>query len=104
MTLREVLEDAAALAGDDGPVAVVVDATGATAWSSRGTDFATLDAAGSTVAFRLDAVLAGAALRTPDVGASSRSADWVEFRPITLDGHAIDRATAWFLAALRRAG
>jgi hypothetical protein len=27
----------------------------------------------------------------------------VEFRPTVLDGHAADRATAWFLAAIRRA-
>ena len=103
MTLREVLDDAVALAGDDGPVEVSVDAAGTTTWSSNGTGFATLDAAGSIAAFRLDAVLAGAARRTPDAGASSRGADWVEFRPAELDGHAIDRATAWFLAALRRA-
>lgn len=103
MTLREVLEDAAALAGDDRPVGVAADGARAVTWSSGGTDFATLDAAGSTAAFRLDAVLAGAARRTPDVRASSRGADWVEFRPAALDGHAIDRATAWFLAALRRA-
>lgn len=102
MTLREVLEDAAALAGADGPVAVAVDGADAVTWSSRGTEFATLDAAGVTAGFRLDTVLAGAARRTPDVGASARGADWVEFRPAVLDGHAIDRATAWFLAALRR--
>lgn len=102
MTLREVLEDAAALAGDEGPVGFAVDGAGAAIWSSGGTDFATLDAAGSTAAFRLDAVLAGAARRTPDVAGSVRGADWVEFRPAVLDGHAIDRATAWFLAALRR--
>ena len=103
MTLREVLEDAAALVGDEAPGAVAVDGAGVTTWSSRGTDFAALDAAGATAAFRLDPVLAGAARRTPDVGASARGAEWVEFRPAALDGHAIDRATAWFLAALRRA-
>lgn len=103
MTLREVLQDAAALAGDEAPVASAVDDAGAAIWSSRGTDVVALDAAGSTVAFRLDAVLAPAARRTPDVGASSRGGDWVEFRPAALDGHAIDRATAWFLAAVRRA-
>ncbi|MEX2184713.1 MAG: hypothetical protein WEC14_09725 [Chloroflexota bacterium] len=103
MTLHEVLDDAAGLAGDDGPVAVSVDAAGATTWSSRGTGFATLDANGSTAAFRLDAVLAGAARHTPDAGASSLGSDWVVFRPAALDGHAVDRATAWFLAALRRA-
>ncbi|CAN5511614.1 hypothetical protein BH20CHL7_BH20CHL7_14530 [soil metagenome] len=103
MSLREVLDAAVALAGDDGPVAVTVGAAGATTWSSRGTEFAILDAAGSAAAFRLDGVLAGAAHRTPDAGASSLGPDWVEFRPAALDGHAIDRATAWFLAALRRA-
>lgn len=103
MTLREVLDDGAALAADDGPVAVAVDGAGAITWSAGGTDFAALDAVGSMAAFRLDAVLAGAARRTPDAGPSSLGADWVEFRPSVLDGHAIDRATAWFLAALRRA-
>ena len=102
MTLREVLEDAADLVGDEAPVAVAMDGAGVTTWS-RGTDFAALDAAGATAAFRLDPVLASAARRTPDVGASARGAEWVEFRPAALDGHAIDRATAWFLAALRRA-
>lgn len=101
--MREVLEEAAALAGDAGSVAVAVDRAGAVTWSSGGIEFATLDWAGSTATFRLDAVLAGAARRTPDVGASPRGADWVSFRPAALDGHAIDRATAWFLAALRRA-
>lgn len=103
MTLREVLDDAAALAGADGSLAVDVDAAGAISWSSGGTEFANVDATGLTAAFRLDTVLAGAARRTPDVGSSSRGADWVEFRPPVLDGHATDRATAWFLAALRRA-
>jgi hypothetical protein len=103
MTLREVMEDAVALAGDDGPVAAAVDADGAITWSSRGTGFATLDATGSTAGFRLDAVLAGAARRTPDAGTSAHGTDWVEFSPAVLDGHAVDRAIAWFLAALRRA-
>jgi hypothetical protein len=100
MTLAEVLT-AAAAALDIEPEA---DAGGETSWRRGTTTFAALDATGLVASFRLDQTLAAAAQRTPDVSASSRGPVWVEFSPSELDGHALDRATAWFQAAHRRAG
>jgi hypothetical protein len=104
-TLRDLLEAAAVAADDDAPWPIIAEtaADGSTTWSMEDVAFATLDATGTTASFRLDPVLAGAARRTPDTGASFLGPDWVEFRPTVLDGHAADRATAWFLAAIRRA-
>jgi hypothetical protein len=104
-TLRDLLEAAAAAADDDAPWPIIAEraADGSTTWSMEDVAFASLDASGTTASFRLDPVLAGAARRTPDTGASFLGPDWVEFRPTVLDGHAADRATAWFLAAVRRA-
>lgn len=99
-TLRETLSVAAGQAG----VTPAVAPDGAMEWARDANTFATLDARGSRAAFRLDPVLATAARRTPDTGSSSRGPEWVEFEPGALDGHAIDRATAWFAAAARRAG
>jgi hypothetical protein len=53
--------------------------------------------------FRLDAPVAAAAVRTPDTEPSPRGDGWVVLRPPVLDGHAVDRAIAWFWAAWRRA-
>lgn len=53
---------------------------------------------------RLDPAIAAAATRTPDTGPSPRGAEWVRFNPRELDGHAVDRLTAWFDLAYRRAG
>lgn len=105
VTLRDVLEEAAAVAEDEAPWPIIAEVAsdGATTWSMEDVAFATLDATGTTASFRLDSVLAGAARRTPDAGASFLGPDWVGFRPAALDGHAVDRATAWFLAAARRA-
>lgn len=105
-SLRHLLEAAGAAADDDAPWPVIVEAAedGATTWSTEGVAFATLDASGTTASFRLDPVLAGAARRTPDTGSSFLGPEWVEFRPAVLDAHAADRATAWFRAAIRRAG
>lgn len=100
MTLREVLIEAATGVEDE---VVAVDLDGGTSWSAAGVVFAGLDRAGTTASFRLDPVLAGAARRTPDVGSSPGGPEWVTFRPSVLDGHAADRAAAWFVAALRRA-
>jgi hypothetical protein len=100
VTLLETLS----VAADEVGVAPTVAPDGAIEWARDGRPFATLDAGGGRAAFRLDPVLATAARRTPDTGASSRGPEWVEFEPATLDGHAIDRATAWFAAAARRAG
>lgn len=99
MILGDVLEEAAAeleLEGD-------VGADGATAYARAGVVFASLDPGGNVATFRLDRVIAGAALRTPDTRPSARGDVWVEFAPAEVDDHAIDRAQAWFAAAYRRA-
>jgi hypothetical protein len=96
-SLRAVLEDEAATldAAQAHPTA-----TGAE-WSIDGIVFATADDVRAE--FRLAPPVAAAALRTPDTGPSARGADWVVFTPAALDGHAIDRATAWLASAWRRA-
>jgi hypothetical protein len=53
--------------------------------------------------FRLDPIVARAALGTPDTSASSRGPEWVAFSPAELDRFAVDRALAWLGAAHRRA-
>ena len=58
---------------------------------------------GSGAEFRLRDEVGTVALRTPDVKASARGAGWVRFAPRRLDGHARDRALAWFESAWRRA-
>jgi hypothetical protein len=63
--------------------------------------FASLSAA--VAEFRLRDEVAAAALRTPGVSASGRGEGWVRFAPARLDGHARDRALAWFESAWRRA-
>jgi hypothetical protein len=65
------------------------------------TVFATL--AADRAEFRLEPLVARAALRTPGTGPSSRGADWVSFAPDVVDDGAVDRAEAWFLSAHRRA-
>jgi hypothetical protein len=90
-------------AGGDAGIEGVAALDGAIEWARDGRPFALLDATGTRATFRLDPVLAAAARRTPDTDASSRGPEWVEFRPATLDGHAVDRAVAWFAAAARRA-
>jgi hypothetical protein len=98
LTLRDVL-DAAAEDLDD----VRVGGEGASvSWAVAETVFAALDA--GRAEFRLDPLVARAALRTPDTGPSTRGADWVAFAPEILDDGAVDRAEAWFLSAYRRAG
>ncbi|HET7027259.1 MAG TPA: hypothetical protein VFI28_06180 [Candidatus Limnocylindrales bacterium] len=66
-----------------------------------GREFAVVGTRGVAVA--LDGAIAAAARRTPDVAPSTRGADWISFRPRELDRYALDRATAWFEAAWRRA-
>ena len=70
-------------------------------WSIGGIVFAAVNANRSE--FRLDPMVAAAALRTPDTAPSPRGRDWVAFSPTELDRHAIDRATAWLASAWRRA-
>ena len=74
---------------------------GVITWSIGDLAFATL--AGDRAEFRLDPLVARAALRTPDTAASPRGPDWVAFAPSVLDEGAVDRAEAWFLSAHRRA-
>lgn len=98
MTMRQALDRAAEaldIPGGSGP-------DGSVGWSIAGVEFARLDPTGTVATFRLDAILAGAARRTPDVDASPRGPEWVAFAPRVVDGHAVDRATAWFEAAARR--
>ena len=99
-SLRDVLDEAAASGAPDVEVAGAPD--GGTTWSARGTVFAVLSADGSTASFLLDPIVAGAAARTPDVRRSERGPGWVEMRPNVVDGHAADRAGAWFLSGHRR--
>jgi hypothetical protein len=100
VTLAEVL--GAAAAASPIPVEEEVLDDGAMGWAVRQRLVAILDGSGLAVTVRLDPVLAGAALRTPDFTTSSRGPEWVTFRPTVLDDHAIDRAEAWFAAAIRR--
>ena len=97
--LADVLASAA-----DGLAGVVArDERGTTVWlaGSEAVPFAALSA--GRAEFRLDPLVAGAALRTPDTTASARGPDWVAFAPAELDDAAIDRAEAWFLSAHRHA-
>jgi hypothetical protein len=95
--LAEILTEAAVdLAG-----AEVAEGPVATIWSLSERPFAALS--GGTAEFRLDAVLAPAARRTPDTTGSPRGMEWVAFSPESLDRYAEDRLCAWFAAAYRRA-
>jgi len=97
VNLREALEET--LGDLDG---VEQAAAGAgVEWRRGGLPFAAL--VGDVAEFRLDPPVASAALRTPDTSTSKRGADWVRFSPTVADGHAIDRAQAWFASAWRRA-
>lgn len=96
-SLRSVLEPVAAGLQDVERVAV----GDAVELRRSGRPFARLEPAAA--AFRLDAVLVPAALRTPDTAASPLGPDWVAFAPAIVDGFAVDRASAWLEAAWRRA-
>jgi hypothetical protein len=98
-SLRDVLDAAAATL--DG-VDVEQSADGGTTWATHGTVFTILAPDGSTASFLLDPIVANAAARTPDVTKSTRRPGWVELRPRDVDGHAADRAGAWFLSGHRR--
>ena len=58
---------------------------------------------GSALELRLRPAVAAAALRTPDVEASSRGAGWVRFAPAEIDDFVRDRAIAWLESAVRLA-
>ena len=100
MTLREILDAAGARYSLDARTGTADD--GSITWSRGEQVFATLSADGTTASFLLDPLVAGAAARTPDVRASARGRGWVEMTPRAVDGHAADRAGAWFLSAYRR--
>ncbi len=70
-------------------------------WRVGERPIAVLDEA--TASFRVGVEIGAAARRTDDAGDSALGADWVAFRPPVLDEPAIDRITAWFAAAYRRA-
>lgn len=101
MTLRELLDDAAAEVDD---IETITAADGGVTWSRNGRPFAAIEGGGDAAEFALDPAVAAAAARTPDVGPSARGSGWVRFRPATLDDHAADRARAWFESAHRRLG
>ncbi|HSK51357.1 MAG TPA: hypothetical protein VLA44_01280 [Clostridia bacterium] len=96
MSLRDVLDQAAAAL--DG-IEVAEDGS-VLEWRHGGQPFAALD--GNAAEFRLDPLVARAALRTPDTSPSTRGVDWVRFAPADLDAHGVDRAQAWFASARRR--
>jgi hypothetical protein len=99
LALADVLEAAA-----DETEGVVQGREGDATTFATGTPpavFATLT--GSRAEFRLDPLVARAALRTPGTSSSPRGADWVSFAPDVVDDGVVDRAEAWFLSARRRA-
>lgn len=97
MNLRELLEETAAELTD----AEVDLAPDALTWSRAGRAFAVLSADGTAAEFALDGAIAAAATRTPDTQPSGRGPGWVRFSPTLWNGHAEDRANAWFRSAYR---
>ncbi len=97
MNLEQALEEALS----DLEEAERAASGGGVEWRRGGRPFAALD--GDAAEFRLDPLVAMAALRTPDTAASNRGTDWVRFSPAIVDGHAVDRAQAWLASAWRRA-
>lgn len=95
-TLAEALETE--IADLDG--AEATRTPGGMEWRRDGVLFAALT--GDAVEFRLPEAVAAAALRTPGTGLSARGRGWILFRPVPVDGHALDRAVAWLGSAWRR--
>jgi hypothetical protein len=77
---------------------------GAVEYLRAGRVLAILEAGGTAASFLLSPAVADAALRTPDTAPSTRGRGWITLRPTILDGHAVDRATAWLESAWRHAG
>lgn len=77
---------------------------GSVEYQRAGRVLAVLDADGLAASFLLSPAVADAALRTPDTAPSTRGRGWITLRPTLLDGHAVDRATAWLESAWRHAG
>lgn len=101
MTDRSALLDAIDVVVEDLPDVAVATSGPATTWSRGGLAFALLGT--SSVELRIGPAVAAAAIRTPDTRAAPRGVDWVEFGPVELDGHALDRLGAWLQLAYRRA-
>lgn len=99
MNLGDLLGEAAAGVAD---VNASIGTDAALTWSVAGQPFAVLGPDRAAAEFALDPPIAAAAQRTPDVAPSERGPGWVSFRPAVLDGHAADRAAAWFASAHRR--
>ena len=91
----ELLEETADL---DDPVEVSVGADGTT-YLLGGRPFAWARALAFEVQLGPD--IAAAALRTPDVSASTRGAGWIRLEPTVVEDHAADRVVAWFEMARR---
>ncbi len=98
-SLAEVLE--AAASGLRAPASRAGSVDGTVEFRRGERPFAVLEADGLAASFRLSAAVAAAALRTPDTAPSPRGQGWVTLRPVELDGHAVDRASAWFESAWR---
>ncbi len=99
MTLGDLLAEAAVdLPGID----AVMGPDGTLTFSRGGRPFAALSPDGGAAEFDLDAAVAEAAARTPDVTSSPRGSGWVRFSPSDLDDRAADRAVAWLASAYRR--
>ena len=98
-SLARLLEEVAAAEPD----IETAQADGATTWSRGGRLFAAAHPSGAEIRLA-DRAIAAAAARTPDAGPSARGPEWVRFNPRELDGHAVDRVTAWFELAYRLAG
>ena len=96
-TLAGLLAEAA------GPLEGIVMVPVASGTEYRLDDVLIATVSGDVAEFRLRDLVGAAALRTPNVTASSRGPGWVRFAPRGLDGHARDRATAWLESAWRRA-
>jgi hypothetical protein len=99
-TLAADLEDVLVSASEELPAVTSEGDTTSMTWAVGGLPFAVLS--GVRVEFRLDPLVARAALRTSDTAASARGPEWVAFEPAELDDAAIDRVEAWFLSAHRR--
>jgi hypothetical protein len=101
VTVRPALIDAIETLVAELPDVVMAPGAASTTWSRGGTAFAILGA--DAIELRIGPDIAAAAIRTPDTRAAARGVDWIEFAPVELDAHAIDRLGAWFGLAYRRA-
>jgi hypothetical protein len=98
VTLAEALE----LAALSLPDVERRDEAGGREWLVGDRPFAAV--AGPVAEFRLQPLVAKAALGTSDTSPSRRGPDWIAFAPAELDRFALDRATAWLASAHRHAG